>query len=73
MKLAELSRTANVGYKTLANAEACNEVISYEFAVKLAMVLPDTEPEDLLNLPRSEQEESPPSVQEASRPRERAA
>lgn len=48
MKLAELSRRASVGYMSLANAESRNECISFEAAVRLANVLPDTEPEDLL-------------------------
>lgn len=48
MKLAELSHRASVGYMSLANAESRNECISFEAAVRLARVLPDTEPDDLL-------------------------
>lgn len=39
MKLRELSDVANVPYKTLANAEACNQYLSVEFAWRLARVL----------------------------------
>lgn len=58
MKVVDLSREAKVGHKTLANAESRNQRISLEFAIRLAMVLPDTKPEDLF-LPADDAEDAP--------------
>jgi transcriptional regulator with XRE-family HTH domain len=48
MKLSDLARKTGIKVKTLANAESLNQVISVEYAVRIAAALPDTRPEDLL-------------------------
>jgi DNA-binding XRE family transcriptional regulator len=51
VKLGPFAKLADVNYKTLANIESgCQRVASIEFVHRIAMHLPDTEAEDLLDV-----------------------
>lgn len=67
VKLGPFARAADVNYKTLANVECGSQkVASFEFIVRVARALPDTQPEELIAGAVAEDPKAPTAAKRAA-------